>query len=88
MGYGHFRRCFDTFLLKKSYDSESTRLTWVTLAESEVDHAEKPSLEKVAKRNQESDSETEEEEGNSIRLCNLVHTDRYPSISIQFHNPS
>jgi protein MAK11 len=45
-----------------TYDSKGSRLTCVTLAEGEVDHAEQPSPEKVAKRKRESDSEAEEEE--------------------------
>lgn len=45
-----------------TYDSKGSRLTCVTLADGEVDHAEEPSPEKVAKRKRESDSEAEEEE--------------------------
>jgi protein MAK11 len=45
-----------------TYDSKGTRLTCVTLAEGEVDHAEQPSPEKVAKRKRESDSEAAEGE--------------------------
>jgi hypothetical protein len=45
-----------------TYDSKGTRLTCVTLAEGEVDHAEQTSPEKVAKRKRESDSDAEEEE--------------------------
>ncbi|KAF8489911.1 WD40-repeat-containing domain protein [Russula emetica] len=45
-----------------TYDSKGTRLTCVTLAEGEVDHAEQTSSEKVAKRKRESDSEAGEEE--------------------------
>jgi hypothetical protein len=44
-----------------TYDSKGSRLTCVTLAEGEVDHAERPSPGKVAKRKRESDSEAEEE---------------------------
>jgi protein MAK11 len=45
-----------------TYDSKGSRLTCVTLAEGEVDHAEQPSPEKVAKRKRELDSDAEEEE--------------------------
>jgi hypothetical protein len=45
-----------------TYDSKGSRLTCVTLAEGDVDHAEQHSTEKVAKRKRESDSEAEEEE--------------------------
>ena len=44
-----------------TYDSKGSRLTCVTLAEGDVDHAEQPSHEKVEKRKRESDSEGEEE---------------------------
>jgi protein MAK11 len=45
-----------------TYDSKGTRLTCVTLAEGEVDHAEQPSPDKVVKRKRESDSEEDEDE--------------------------
>lgn len=45
-----------------TYDSKGSRLTCVTLAAGEVDRAEQPSPEKVAKRKRESGSEAEEEE--------------------------
>ena len=44
-----------------TYDSKGTRLTCVTLAEGDVDHAEKPSPEKVIKRKRHSEAEEEEE---------------------------
>ena len=45
-----------------TYDSKGSRLTCVTLAEGDVDHAEQHSTEKVIKRKRESDSEAEEED--------------------------
>ena len=45
-----------------TYDSKGSRLTCVTLAEGDVDHAEQHSPGKVTKRKRESDSEAEEEE--------------------------
>ncbi|KAH9987501.1 WD40-repeat-containing domain protein [Russula vinacea] len=45
-----------------TYDSKGSRLTCVTLAESEVDHPEQPTPEKGAKRKRDVDSEAEEEE--------------------------
>ncbi len=66
-----------------TYDTKGSRLTCVTLAEGEVEHAEQRTPEMGAKRKRESDSEAEEDEESqgfsdgddeySIRLRNSGH---------------